>query len=106
VSVLLRYYPAWRIALSPGLTVLRYLGLARTLISRRSAGPAERSVSIGGAGIMALFRAYRDAVRRAPEDWRRRREWRGRARMPPGMMAHWLRRHRLDRRSLLDLEPA
>jgi len=106
VSVLLRYYPFSRIVMSPVYTCIRIVGLGIYVAGARLASRDKAGTAGGGTLSMAgaFIRALADAVRRAPEDLETRARWKDRQKAPKGAIDHWLKRHRLDRRSMYALE--
>jgi GT2 family glycosyltransferase len=117
ISILVRFFPLRSIVMSPVYTAVRYVGLLPAVAGTRPAGDGLKSPERPGSktrgmmlagrikGLLGLLRAYKDGFSRIPGDLRVRREWRRRSRIPLGIMRVWLKKYRLDLKSLFELEP-
>lgn len=109
ISVMMRYYPARLIAMSPVYTLARYAGLAVRIAGSRRRTGSGRGERILRGGVMAnagaLARAYLHAAARVRGDLAARRKWMKMKKAPEGALDRWLIQHRLGLASLFDLDP-
>ncbi len=98
LKILFRYFPLRAIIASPFWTGLRYAGLAAAAFSGNGSGAGVLS------SLVALVRAYTDGFRCIREDLAKGRPWRLAASVPTGSIQFWMKKHRLDWRSLTRLD--
>ncbi len=109
IAILIRYYPARYVMLSPIFTAMRYWAMFRGAlkVAGKAAGDGDDKTGKGfsiPAVLWSICRAYLAALGRARTDLSLRREWKRKRAVAPGTMAAWLKAYGLSRREMAALE--
>ncbi len=97
IRVLLRYYPARLLLLSPGYTLVRYLMLAASFIRSREGDPDENAEPWTDVA-RSIYRAYAEALNELPEQLKARRSFRQIRLFGDTVFQSWLKEHGLELR--------